>query len=100
MTPSHSRFTRPSLLCLALLCLCGESSRANPPVASYVFPAGGRRGTTVDLHVGGLFLHKACNFELLGPGVESNGRLTRTKTVWFEGPLVPLPQSQEKEDYP
>src|SRR2546430_6889940 len=30
--------------------------RANPPVASYVFPAGGQRGTTVPVRVGGLFL--------------------------------------------
>ena len=41
---------------LCSLCLCGEIAFAEPPVASYLFPAGGRRGATVDLHVGGLFL--------------------------------------------
>lgn len=28
---------------------------ANPPVASYIFPAGGQRGTTFNVRVGGLF---------------------------------------------
>jgi len=35
-----------------------------------------------------------------GPGVTASSRIQRTNTVWFEGPLVPLPASQEKEDYP
>ena len=38
-------------------------------MASYLFPAGGQRGTTVKVRAGGLFLHKNCSFELLGPGV-------------------------------
>jgi hypothetical protein len=82
------------------MCLCGESLRANPPVASYVFPAGGRRGTTVDVRVGGLFLHQSCAFELLGPGVEATRQLRRTRTLFLEGPLLPLPESQQPEDYP
>src|SRR5690242_5527408 len=86
----------------AFLCvLCGESSlHANPPVASYVFPAGGQRGTTVKVRVGGLYLYRSCGFELLGPGVEASRQLKQTHTVWFEGPLLPLPQSQQAEDYP
>lgn len=88
-----------SSLC-ALGVLCGESLFANPPVASYVFPAGGQRGTTVKVRVGGLFLYRSCGFELLGPGVEASKRLESTKTVWFEGPLLPLPESQQAEDYP
>jgi hypothetical protein len=77
-----------------------SSARANPPVASYVFPAGGRRGTTVKVRVGGLFLYQTCGFELLGPGVEASKQLQRTRTVWFEGPILPLPDSQQAEDYP
>jgi hypothetical protein len=69
-------------------------------VASYLFPAGGRRGTTVKVRAGGLFLHKSCSFELLGPGVEASKVLRRTPSVWFEGPLLPLPDSQQSEDYP
>jgi hypothetical protein len=37
---------------------------------------------------------------MLGPGVEVSNPLKRTKTVWFEGPLLPLPDSQQQEDYP
>jgi hypothetical protein len=69
-------------------------------VASYLFPAGGQRGTTVDVHVGGLFLYQSCGFELLGPGVEAGRQVKRTRTLWFEGPLLPLPDSQQAEDYP
>ena len=39
---------------------------AEPPVASYIFPAGGQRGTTVAIRVGGLYLNDACDFDLLG----------------------------------
>jgi len=82
------------------LCLCGEALRANPPVASYLFPAGGQRGTKVEVRVGGLFLHQSCPFEMLGSGVEATKILKRTRTPWFEGPLLPLPDSQQAEDYP
>jgi hypothetical protein len=86
---------------LSTLCLCVVSSlHANPPVASYIFPAGGRRGTTVPVRVGGLYLYRSCGFELLGPGVEASRQLRSVPTVWFEGPLLPLPASQQAEDYP
>jgi hypothetical protein len=82
-------------LCLAVSCV-----RAEPPVASYIFPAGGQRGKSVGIRVGGLFLHESCAFEMLGPGVTVSDRIQRTKTTWFEGPLLPLPDSQQAEDYP
>ena len=44
---------------------------ANPPSAVYIFPAGGQRGQTVNVQVGGLFLHQSCGFEMLGPGVQA-----------------------------
>ena len=85
---------------LSSLCLCGEFCLAEPPVASYLFPAGGRRGTTVDVHVGGLFLHKDACWELLGPGVAlASPHLGPAPTLWFEGPMLPLPESQQAEDY-
>src|SRR5262245_28516033 len=87
------------LIALALL-LTAATARDEPPVASYIFPAGGQRGTTVPIRVGGLFLHSQCNFHLLGPGVEAAPSLKRTQTRWFEGPLLPLPDSQQAEDYP
>jgi Bacterial pre-peptidase C-terminal domain len=88
---------------LASLCLCisaVQSLHANPPVASYIFPAGGQRGTQVPVCVGGLFLHGECGFEMLGGGVSVPARLRPMPTLWFEGPLLPLPASQQAEDYP
>jgi hypothetical protein len=85
---------------ILILLLGATAAQAEPPVASYIFPAGGQRGTTVKVHVGGLFLHKSCSFEMLGPGVEVSPHLHRTNTFWLEGPLLPLPDSQQAEDYP
>jgi hypothetical protein len=85
---------------LCSLCLCGYPLRADAPLASYIFPAGGKRGTTVKVRVGGLNLHDRCGWELLGPGVRTSKDLTRTTTRWFEGPMLPLPASQRQEDYP
>jgi hypothetical protein len=83
-----------------LLLLLATSAQANPPVASYLFPAGGQRGTTVQLKVGGLFLNKRCNFALAGPGITATKEITSIPTLWFEGPQLPLPDSQRQEDYP
>ena len=47
--------------------------RADPPHASYIFPAGGQRGTTVNVKVGGHNLHERAAFEMLGPGVTVPG---------------------------
>ena len=78
----------------------GQSLFANPPVASYIFPAGGQRGTAVPVRVGGLFLHDQCEFEVSGRGVSVSPTLRPTKKLWFEGPVLPLPESQQQEDYP
>ena len=83
-----------------ILFMLPAAAAANPPVASYIFPAGGQRGTRVDVRVGGLFLHHQCGFEMLGPGVTAPSQLKRTTTLWFEGPMLPLPDSQRQEDYP
>jgi hypothetical protein len=37
---------------------------------------------------------------MTGPGIAASPRIKRTETVWFEGPLIPQPASQRKEDYP
>jgi len=85
---------------VSFLCSFMGAVHAEPPVASYIFPAGGQRGKTVDFKVGGLFLSKSCAFEMLGAGLHASPRLRRTDTVWFEGPFIPLPDSQQAEDYP
>lgn len=89
------------LLSLCVLCgLSGEYASANPPTAAYVFPAGAQRGTSVEVRVGGLFLHDKPAFEVSGPGVTASPHLAPAKRVWFEGPVLPLPESQRQEDYP
>lgn len=85
---------------LLLLLFVPAFAAANPPVASYIFPAGGQRGSKVNVRVGGLFLHQKCGFEMLGPGITAPTHLLKTNTIWFEGPLLPLPDSQRQEDYP
>jgi hypothetical protein len=88
---------------LAIIMFCWVGSGlaiANPPAGVYMFPAGGQRGTTVKVRVGGLFLHKSCSLDLVAPGITADRQLLPTKLVWFEGPLLPLPDSQQAEDYP
>ena len=52
--------------------LCSVSVQAQEPSVSFIFPAGGQRGTTVEFKVGGHFLHGGCPFTMLGPGVEAS----------------------------
>src|SRR5262249_42323152 len=94
--------TRHRLFFLVVLALAAGTppAHADPPVASYIFPPRWPPGKKVDFRVGGLFLHQSCSFEMLGAGVTASTRLERTNTVWFEGPLLPLPDSQQAEDYP
>ena len=85
---------------VVLLCPAGPFSFAEAPSVSYVFPAGGRRGTTVEFKVGGHYLYESCPFEMRGPGVEASQRIELTETIWFEGPVIPKPASQVAENYP
>ena len=90
-----------ALLTIATLLISATVCFADAPSVSYIFPAGGQRGTTVEFHVGGHYLHDACDFEMIGPGIEASSQLIRAEhTTWFEGPVIPLPDSQQKEDYP
>jgi hypothetical protein len=88
------------ILGVMTLILLPSALFADPPVAMYIFPAGGQRGKTVEIKVGGLFLHDQCGFEMLGPGITASPQLKRTSTLWIEGPILPLPDSQRQEDYP
>jgi hypothetical protein len=85
---------------LCALCVFVVNSSANPPSATYIFPAGAQRGTTVEVRVGGLFLHDKPAFEITGAGITAPPHLAPAKRVWFEGPVLPLPESQQQEDYP
>src|SRR5262245_43674944 len=74
--------------------------QADPPAASYIFPAGGQVGSTVKAHVGGLHLNESCDLELVGDGVKAPAKIQRTASTWYEGPILPLRESQRQEDYP
>ena len=73
---------------------------ADVPEALYIFPAGGQRGTTVDVRIGGMHLHDECPLHFDGDGVTVPETIRRTDTIWFEGPVIPQPDSQKAEDYP
>src|SRR6478736_7499962 len=103
----HTRIRSIFFLCvwssLGVLCdsvVNPSSLAAAPPTANYIFPAGAQRGTTVPVRVGGLFLHDRCRFTLDGPGLTASPTLTRAKPLWFEGPVILQPDSQQQEDYP
>src|ERR1035437_45476 len=88
----NSRFFHPSHFRLSLLCsslrlslrslrLCVESvfalllalpalAQQQMPRAGYVYPAGGRQGTTFEITVGGQFLDGAKSALVSGAGVE------------------------------
>jgi hypothetical protein len=89
------------LLLFACVLIVAAIGRADEPTAVCIFPAGGQRGTAVSFRVCGHYLHDACEFYLDGPGIAAVPRLRRADaTIWFEGPVIPLPDSQAKEDYP
>ena len=91
--------TRILLAAFALFTIL-DSARAAPPVASFIYPAGGQRGTEVPVRVGGLFVHDRCHFALDGLGVSASPTLKKTDRIWFEGPVLAMPESQQPEDYP
>ena len=74
--------------------------QADPPLVSYIFPAGGQRGTQVEAYVGGCNLYESPKIFWSGSGVLSPATLRPAETIWFEGPVIPQPASQEREDYP
>lgn len=90
----------PILLAVLFALVATGNLCAEPPTAMYLFPAGGQRSTSVKLHAGGLFLNKSCNFEIVGQGVSGPSVVQRTTIPHFEGPVLPLPESQRQEDYP
>ncbi len=83
-----------------LLFLAASALRADAPVATHLFPAGGQRGTTVPFHAAGLNLNQECHVEMTGPGVTVPKTVRRTTSPWFEGPLLELADSQKQENYP
>jgi len=77
-----SDFPKALLPLLALLALVPWGlSQPLPPHIGYVYPAGGRQGTTVELAVGGQYLNNASGAFVSGAGVEAKvGEFTRPLT--------------------
>jgi hypothetical protein len=73
---------------------------ADPPASSYVFPAGGQRGTTVQGRVSGMNLSAECGFRMLGGGVEAPAKIGSMPTLVLVGPYHHNPIAQQAWDYP
>ncbi len=74
---------------------------AEPPVASYIFPAGGQRGTTAAFKVGGMLFKRRLHVRPRGARASPRpSGIARTKTIWFEGPPMARPASNMAESYP
>lgn len=89
-----------SVFVVAALLISGDSARPESPTVAYIFPAGGQRGATVPVRIGGHFLHGKADFMIGGAGLTGRSPIERMPTTWFEGPLILQPASQAKEDYP
>jgi hypothetical protein len=75
-------------------------ARAEPPGVSYIFPAGAQRGSSVEARVGGFYFHGNAGFHFLHGPLSAQPRLTQMETLFFNGPLILKPASQNREDYP
>jgi hypothetical protein len=73
---------------------------ADDPATSYIFPAGGQRGTTVDCRVGGLNLSGECGFRVLGAGIDAAATIHSMPTLLLPGPHYQNPIAQQPFDYP
>ncbi|MDB5347053.1 MAG: hypothetical protein JWP89_5430 [Schlesneria sp.] len=91
---------RMNLAALVGVLIVHQTAMAEAPTANYIFPAGAQRGTSVAARVGGCNLHRSPQLIWTGSGVSAPGQLQPTETIWFEGPVIPQPASQQKEDYP
>lgn len=92
---------RLSLFLFSFAILIEAIALADAPSAIYIFPAGGQRGAEVQFRFGGYDLHDGCPLEMVGSGIFGSSRTQPAdRTIWFEGPVIPLPDSQAQESYP
>jgi hypothetical protein len=86
---------------LVWITIASSLAIADAPTAVYMFPAGGQRGTDVQFRFGGYDLHDGCLLEMSGTGIVPSKKVKPAdRTLWFEGPVIPLPDSQAQESYP
>jgi hypothetical protein len=89
-----------NLAALVGVLIVHQTAMAEAPTANYIFPSGAQRGTSVTARVGGCNLHRSPQLIWTGPGITAPAQLQPIETIWFEGPVIPQPASQQKEDYP
>ena len=82
-----------SALLAASLAFAFTAWAQNAPHIGYVYPAGGRQGTTFLATVGGQFPSGFTNF-----AVVMDGNLAQTKVVGYDRPLKPMEQQALKEE--
>ncbi len=89
---------------LSFLCswppLFGQPNTSVEPIASYLFPAGGQRGTEVDVRVGGMFLHDACHVVVSGDGVDVGATLNATETLLIDKVTPPKTYFPQETKFP
>jgi hypothetical protein len=78
---------------MILLAFAFTARAQNAPHIGYVYPAGGRQGTTFQVTVGGQFPSGITNF-----AVVMDGNLARAKVVHYDRPLKPNEQQALKEE--
>jgi len=83
-----------SVLCLLVLTEIAVAQQVpTDPTSTHIFPAGGRRGTKVDVRVGGECLPPATRFRLFGEGVSAAPELGIATT----GRYAPSPRRKPGE---
>ena len=60
--------------------VCAQPKPAYSPSSTHIFPAGGRRGQTVQVRLGAECIPPGTEFQLFGDGVSGNSRLTNEVT--------------------
>jgi hypothetical protein len=82
-----------------LVCVSSLWSQASSPHVGYVFPAGGRQGSTFEVKLGGEYLDGASSLHFSGEGVQAKilGQ-TRPLTLKEIGALNQMLQNLEKKD--
>ncbi len=93
-------FSASAFLCALLPVASGFHSKAEPPGVAYIFPAGARRGSELEARVGGFYFHGNARFQFENDRLGARPRLEEMQTLFFNGPLILKPASQNREDYP
>ena len=69
--------------------LTAAELNAETPVSFYIFPAGGQRGTEVEVRVGGAFFHGGAEFSMTGEGLVASPRVEENRNRLVRLPATP-----------